>query len=106
MPRYVYIWEFEVSADRRDAFVRHYGPNGTWAQLFRRAEGYIETLLLEDRQAPSRFLTVDRWVDSDAHAAFLEQHPLDYERLDRLCESLTDAERSLGAYWEAVGSGT
>ncbi len=99
-PRYAYIWEFEVAAEQLADFFRHYGPSGTWAQLFRRSEGYLETILLQDQQSPGRYLTVDRWASSEAHDAFLQKHRLEYERMDALCESLIRAERSLGSYWE------
>ena len=104
MRRYVYIWEFEVQAENQAEFLRHYGPAGTWTQLFRRAEGYLETILLQDQQSPGRYLTVDRWATSEAHDEFLEKHRPEYERIDRLCESLTQAERSLGSYWEVAPS--
>lgn len=105
MHRYVYLWEFEVPPERRNEFVRHYGPNGTWAQLFRRAPGYLETLLLEDQHAPTRFLTIDRWASSEAHEAFMRASRSEYERIDRLCEALTVSERSLGSYWELASDG-
>lgn len=102
MRRYVYIWEFDVPAEHRAEFLRHYGPTGTWAQLFRRASGHLETILLQDQHSSARYLTVDRWVSNEAHDTFLRAHRAEYERIDRLCESLTEAERSLGAYWEVA----
>lgn len=100
MRRYVYVWEFEVRTDMQPEFERHYGPAGTWVQLFRQAPGYIGTILLQDRQSPTRYLTIDRWASSEAHDAFRQAHGPAYEQIDRLCESLTQAEKSLGAYWE------
>ena len=88
----------------RTAFVCHYGPSGTWAQFFHRAPGYLETILLQDQQSPACFLTVDRWASSEEHDAFLLMHRAEYDRIDRLCESLTAAERSLGSYWQASPS--
>jgi len=97
MRRHVYIWEFEVQAENQAEFLRHYGPVGTWAQLFRRASGYVETILLQDQKSSTRYLTVDRWASNEAHDAFLQTNRAEYERIDRLCESLTTAERSLGS---------
>ncbi|MHB1044680.1 MAG: antibiotic biosynthesis monooxygenase family protein [Thermoanaerobaculia bacterium] len=102
MHRYVYIWEFEVQAGKKAEFLRNYGPDGTWSRLFRRAEGYLETILLEDQRLPGRYLTVDRWASNEAHDAFLREHRADYEKVDRECEVLATAERSLGAYWEVL----
>jgi heme-degrading monooxygenase HmoA len=102
MHRYVYIWEFEVQADHQAEFLRHYGPDGTWDHLFRQASGFLETILLHDQERPGRYLTVDRWDSHEAQEAFLQTHRPEYDRIDRLCESLTTAERSLGAYWEVA----
>jgi quinol monooxygenase YgiN len=98
--RYVCVWEFHVSPAREKEFVALYGPSGEWAQLFRQAEGYIETLLLRDQQVPGRFLTVDRWRSQRAHDMFLASFGWEYEALDRRCASLTEYEANLGSYWE------
>jgi len=102
MRRYVYIWQFEVAPENQGEFLHHYGPDGTWAQLFRRTPGYLETLMLQDERSPTRYLTVDRWASREAHDAFLQAHRAEYEQVDRLCESLTMAETSLGSFWEAA----
>lgn len=67
---YSYVWEFLVSAGHRAAFEQHYGPEGTWVQLFRRFPGYRETLLLSDRSSPGRYLTIDRWQSEQAYLDF------------------------------------
>jgi|GEM_PF-332379 quinol monooxygenase YgiN len=100
--RYVYLWEFKVLPEREQEFLAAYGPSGAWSRLFRKAAGYVETLLLQDRAVPARFLTIDRWVSQRAHDAFLVEFRAEYEALDRTCESLTEYESSLGSYWELV----
>lgn len=102
MHGYVYIWKFEVETEKVAEFLSHYGPVGTWSRLFRRSAGYVETLLLQDRQASNSYVTIDRWESSEAHDKFIREHRADYERLDRLCESLTRTEQSLGSYWEVL----
>ena len=90
------LWEFRVKADRQAEFERHYGPEGTWVTLFRRAPGYIETRLLQDRVEKLRYITIDRWQSSDAYRAFRARYSREYEELDRLCAGLTTHEASLG----------
>ena len=58
---YVYAWEFRVRAETAATFEKLYGPQGDWVRLFRRAEGYVETLLLRDRADALRYVTIDRW---------------------------------------------
>jgi heme-degrading monooxygenase HmoA len=95
---YTYIWVFEVSMDRQAEFLQHYGPRGKWASLFRRADGYVGTVLCRDRERASRFVTIDTWRSADAHAAFRESFAQEYAELDRRCVTLTDDERLLGSF--------
>ena len=100
--RYVYVWEFRVSPEREQEFVAAYGPSGAWSQLFRRAAGYVETLLLQDQSIAGRFLTIDRWSSQSAHEAFLRQFGAEYKALDLACEALTQHEQNLGSYCELI----
>lgn len=98
--RYTYVWEFRVATDAIADFERHYGPDGTWATLFKRSQGYIETLLLADRSLPGRYLTVDRWLDEAAYLSFRSRFAADYAALDSECEALTIEETFIGAFRE------
>ena len=98
--RYSYVWEFHVDERRRAEFERHYGPDGSWAALFRRSAGYVETLLLRDAANPLRYLTIDRWESEAAYLAFRARCAAEYAELDRRCELLTTKEISLGHYEE------
>lgn len=97
---YSYVWEFLISAQCRAAFEQHYGPEGTWVQLFGRAPGYRETLLLSDRSNPGRYLTVDRWQSEQAYVDFRSAFSAQYTELDADCGKLTTGEVFLGAFGE------
>jgi heme-degrading monooxygenase HmoA len=98
------LWEFTVQAARQAEFERHYGPDGTWARLFRLAPGYLGSELLRDRKDPLRYLTIDRWESREAWQAFRRMHGAEYERLDGEFEGLTTREAPLGEY-APVGGG-
>ena len=100
---YATLWEFTVAAARQAEFEAHYGPDGTWARLFRRADGYVGTELLRDRGDPLRYLTIDRWESREAFLAFRRAHGAEYERLDSEFEGLTMREAPLGEYAPAGG---
>ena len=44
MASIVHVWEFQVRPGRESEFESHYGPDGTWARLFRSAEGYLSLI--------------------------------------------------------------
>jgi heme-degrading monooxygenase HmoA len=95
-----YIWEFHVRPDKQTLFERLYGADGAWVALFRRAPGYLGTLLLKDRANAQRYLTIDRWVSEEAYRLFRERFAEQYRALDDECRELTLEERSLGVYGE------
>jgi heme-degrading monooxygenase HmoA len=72
------VFRYEV----RDpaGFEEIYGPDGEWAQFFRRGLGYIGTELLHDVEEPERFLVIDRWESADAYNAFLAEYQEEYMR--------------------------
>jgi hypothetical protein len=90
---YVVIWRFTTKDGEN--FERHYGPDGTWARLFRRSTDYVRTDLLRGGDA---YLTLDWWTSAAAYEAFRDAHAEEYARLDAECEALTTAEEKLGAF--------
>jgi heme-degrading monooxygenase HmoA len=95
---YVYLWEYQVKPEADARFRQQYGPDGAWASLFRRAAGYVGTQLLEDRQRPRRYVTIDTWDSPESHAGFQRQFAAEYAALDRECEALTVRETQLGEF--------
>ena len=93
--RFTALWEFAVAPARQAEFESRYGPEGDWAQLFRRAPGYLGSELLHQGAKPLRYVTVDRWEDVDAWRAFRSRFAGEYEQLDRECEALTTREAPL-----------
>ena len=92
------LWEFRVKPERRREFEEHYGSHGAWVAFFRGGEGYRESILLRDREAPERYITIDVWADSESYGAFRERHAREYEAIDRRCGELTDQERCIGHF--------
>lgn len=73
-----------------------YGSEGAWAMLFRRAPGFIGTRLLQDREDPSSFLTLDIWSNQAAQAAFMARFREAYETLGRETAHLTSLNLHIG----------
>jgi hypothetical protein len=90
---YVVLWRFTTNDPAE--LERHYGPEGTWAVLFRRSPDYIRTDLL---RGADHYLTLDYWTSRESYDAFRTEHAAEYARIDALCEALTTAEEKLGAY--------
>jgi heme-degrading monooxygenase HmoA len=96
---YVIVWEFRIKPEREAEFVRHYSPDGSWAQFFRRSNSYIRTELVRDVADRLRFLTLDYWKSQSEFKKFREQNLAEYERWDRELEGLTEKETRLGSFW-------
>jgi heme-degrading monooxygenase HmoA len=92
------VWEYEVRPEKIAAFEALYGPEGDWARLFSRADGYVETRLLRDTARPMLYLTIDRWLSRAAYEAFFSTAGPAYAALDRRGDALTVRERRLGAF--------
>ena len=90
---HVIVWRF-TTADR-EAFERHYGPDGTWVRFFRRSGDFVRTDLLRGQDG---YVTLDWWSSRDAYSSFREEHAADYAAIDRMCESVTATEDKVGEF--------
>ena len=97
---YCYIWEFTVKDGSNAAFENYYGPNGEWAELFRRGLGYLKTDLLRDRTNSQRYLTIDHWQSRENYSRFRRDFDAAFEELDKRCEDLTVRESKIGEFTE------
>ena len=97
-PEFVVVWEFQVRAGKADEFERIYGPDGEWAQLFRKGGGYRRTELILDLETPRRYLTIDVWASREAYLRFKKEKQAEYQAIDEKCASLTDAEEFVGMF--------
>ncbi|HEY1646575.1 MAG TPA: antibiotic biosynthesis monooxygenase family protein [Terracidiphilus sp.] len=95
---FVVVWQFEIAEDKIAGFESAYGPEGSWAQLFRNSPNYLGTELLRDAYVPGSYVTIDRWKSEEEFRAFRKSHDKEYEDLDRSCDSLTSRETRVGAY--------
>jgi len=95
---FCYIWEFRANQTRIAEFESAYGPGGRWAQLFRKAPGYLRTELLKDPVEANRYLTIDYWVDREAYERFSRNFGAEYKELDMACEAFTESEKHIGEF--------
>ena len=95
---YCVIWEFLAKVGKEGDFERAYGPDGDWAGLFRRADGFVDLSVHRDVILPRRYVVIDRWTTPDAYDAFKVQYAAEYDALDQECTALTDREAPLGSF--------
>ena len=101
-PGYVALWEFHIKPEAKSAFEEIYGPDGAWAQLFRRSPDYLGTKLIRDITRPGRYLTLDYWTSREAFHGFKQEHRTDYAALNLQCEALTAHEGMVGEFVEVA----
>ncbi len=102
---YIVIWRYRVDPAQEAKFVKAYGAKGEWAKFFSSSKDHLGTELLSDDERPGEYVTIDRWTSEEAYSAFLGEHEVDYDRLDRRFEALTLSESRLGAYGVAGEKG-
>ena len=90
-----------VGEEHIQEFISAYNSNGDWANLFRRAEGFLGTQLLRSSRDPSIFLTIDRWESATCFDIFQERFGAEYKKLDTQLEGYTSSERKVGVFSEA-----
>ncbi len=95
---YCVIWEFLAKSGKETAFERAYGPEGDWAGLFRRSDGFLGLSIHRDVILPRRYVVIDRWTTPDAYDAFKARYGVEYDALDQECTALTDREAPLGSF--------
>jgi len=100
--QFVVIWEFQVRPDQIPAFEQAYGPNGDWAQFFRKDQAYIATGLIRNLKVPNSYLTLDFWKSQTAYEGFRARHAAEYAAIDAKCEKMTESEREVGRFSRVV----
>ena len=90
------IWNFEVRPEFVNEFESVYGPDGDWAQLFRRSDLYRGTELIKKQDSPAIYEVIDHWWSMQAYDAFKAQNRAAYDSLDKECERLTVKEAPMG----------
>ena len=94
----MYVWEYTVNPEHVIEFERAYRSDGTWVDLFRRADGFVRTELHHDQGNPLLYITIDYWTSFEAWEAFRSKFAAEFEQLDAECEGYTEAEREIGRF--------
>ena len=90
---FVAVWKFIVHPENAAEFEKHYGSDGSWAQLFRKAPGYVRTELY--RGDNGEYLTVDYWETPETYIEFKKAMGEEYAALDAELEALTEREEAV-----------
>lgn len=86
------VWRFDVVPEHEREFLAANGPDGEWARLFSRAEGYLGTILEPVIGVPHAYRTTDRWRSAEDFARFLARFGDAYRALDERYEPWTTVE--------------
>jgi heme-degrading monooxygenase HmoA len=93
---YLIVWKYEVLADHEEHFREAYGPDGDWARLFARHDGFLGTELIVVDE-PRHYMTIDRWESEQSFNAYMELDREEYRRLDERFEAFTVSEDLVGS---------
>jgi heme-degrading monooxygenase HmoA len=92
------IYRYQVHPSQVRAFEHAYGPNGPWAEFFRRYPGYRRTRLFRHKQQSDVYVCIDVWDSKDDFDAFRVAAAEQYAQLSRDYRMLYIEELLLGYY--------
>ena len=92
---HIVLWRYRARPGCEAEFEAAYGDGGVWSLFFRTDAAYLGTELL--RATDGTYLTMDRWVSSDAYQEFRRVQAERYAEIDAQCSALTAEETPLGS---------
>ncbi|MCI0712058.1 MAG: antibiotic biosynthesis monooxygenase [Chloroflexi bacterium] len=92
------IWNYIADPEKQAEFEAAYGPDGDWADLFRKGRGYIRTELLRDIDKQNRYTTIDHWKTAEDYKIFHNQFAVEYQALDARFEAWIINETLIGTF--------
>ena len=95
---HVIVWRFRLPVGSQGRFHEAYGAEGSWSKLFRESPDYLGTELLRAADDSESYLTIDRWRSAESYDEFLAARRVEYDALDRACETLTESEELVGRF--------
>ncbi len=95
---YIYVWEYDISEENREAFEHTYGKKGDWVNLFTGKDGYVGTEFYKDPEKEGRYITIDKWESKEKLLAFKEKYKNEFEDIDQKCMALTRSEIEIGKF--------
>ena len=88
-------------AAREAEFEKIYGPEGSWQQVLRSAEGFLLTELRYESVVERRYLGFDHWRSHEEFEAFREQQQGRLEEFQQQVaeQGLIESEILLGSFY-------
>ena len=95
---FIILWEYKVRKDRIKDFELLYNSTGSWTEVFRKYEGYLNSELYKKSGEENTYLTIDRWKTEADFRKFAESKDPDYMLLDKKGDELTEKETRIGMF--------
>lgn len=94
---YVIVWEYKVKPENREKFEKAYGPEGSWANFFRKSEHYRGTCLFKSEKASDAYLLLDFWNTKEAYDHFKSTQADRYQQLSHQLQDVYQEEVKVDA---------
>ena len=90
------VWRYEVDPAHEGAFRAFYRPDGDWARLFARGEGFLGLEL--GCEGEGSYVTIGRWRSAADFDTCLGRFRGEYEAMDQCTTGWTRGEEFVGRY--------
>lgn len=94
---YVIVWKYKVKPENCKKFEKAYGPEGSWANFFRKSEHYRGTCLFKSEKTSDAYLLLDFWSTKEACETFISQYNEKYQQLSHQLQDIYQEEAKVDA---------
>ena len=91
-------WQFDIRADRAEAFEHLYGADGAWTKLSRRSRSFLGSSFLRDMGSETRYLLVEYWGEMLIYEKHLADFGAEVKALEEQREALMERMETIGVF--------
>jgi quinol monooxygenase YgiN len=92
------VWQFEIHADKSEAFERLYGADGEWTRLSRRSRSFLGSSFLKDIAHEDRYLLVEYWSEMVVYERHVAAYSVPMKALERERERYVRRIEPIGVF--------
>ena len=91
------LWKYIIRPEKKEIFNHEYGPDGSWARLFRHSKNFLGSFLQRSEDEAETYWILDTWTDASSYEDFLNQNSVEYKKLSESFQNLYLKEEKISS---------